>query len=324
MQFILPIPKGCHTISLVTNVPDFGDFVGQLYCIQTPPYQSVRKYSPISLLFTKLTLGFQNSGQRCLVVTLSLLTSSWYSTDALKITSRMSHAHFVSLSIMANSTWCSPPSQRFFTFICLREYCDWVCLFLNRFFGPQWRKPIMPVWHIRMDCLQQALSHLVPLIIHAMISIPLAFHTSWHQQRIFCIFFHRHTTSPSTVWPTKICSSFILIWTSHLWRKTLSSSLLESNSEDFLISPIQTTVAINWYRLWLFFQFYGDLTCLFHIQISITIHSVTNQYGELPLLPNDGFDGYPEEIRQFSPKSYVPHIALSSIPKFELPPCDRY
>ncbi len=104
MQFILPIPKGCHTISLVANVLDFDDFVPQLYCIQSPPYQSVHKYLPISLLFTKLTLGFQNSGQCCLVVTLSLLISSWYSMDALKIMSHMLHAHFVSLSILANST----------------------------------------------------------------------------------------------------------------------------------------------------------------------------------------------------------------------------
>ena len=50
---------------------------------------------------------------------------------------------------------------------------------------------------------------------------------------------------------------------------------------------------------------------------------MTNEFGEAPLLPNNGYDAN-QNYLEYSSAKYVSHIALKSIPLFEPPQCNAY
>ena len=69
-----------------------------------------------------------------------------------------------------------------------------------------------------------------------------------------------------------------------------------------------------------YFSFFG----IFDDQISYTITGITNEFGEPPLLPNDGVDVSRKEGLQ-STADIVQHISFASIPIVEIGSyCDRF
>ena len=101
--------------------------------------------------------------------------------------------------------------------------------------------------------------------------------------------------------------------------KSLSLSLSHTVS-NFIGSVISILSDIS---LFIWFDECGLFQHSSFFQLSLTLITVTNEAGESPLLPNNGPD-ISVEYPEYSSSKYVTHIALSSIPLFEPPPCDVY
>jgi len=57
-------------------------------------------------------------------------------------------------------------------------------------------------------------------------------------------------------------------------------------------------------------------------QVVVAVTSITNEFGDPLALPNDGHSSIPE-ISKNRVSSFIPHIAISTIPDYVFPECDQ-